>query len=151
MEKEYKFDYESYEARAALPDADSELAEKAFEACGLAYAPYSKFRVGAAARLRSGLIISGANQESEVFPAGLCAERTLLFNWMTHHADDPIEAIAIASIPGERECYPCGQCRQVLLDAERRQGSHMRVIMCSDRSASVVGSVKELLPFQFEL
>ncbi len=151
MKKEYKFDYEAYESRAALPDTDRELARLASEACGLAFAPYSKFRVGAAARLRSGLILTGSNQESEVFPAGLCAERTLLFNWMAHHADDPIETLAIASVPGERECYPCGQCRQVLLDTERRQGSPMRVIMCSDRTASAVNSVKDLLPFQFEL
>ncbi len=151
MQKEYKFDYEAYESPANLPGADRELAGKALEACGLAWAPYSKFRVGAAARLRSGLVLTGANQESEVFPAGLCAERTLLFDWMAHHAGDPIEALAIASVPGERECYPCGQCRQVLLDAERRQGTPMRVIMCSDRSASAVNSVKDLLPFQFEL
>ncbi len=151
MQKEYKFDYEAYGSRAALPGTDRELVEKAFEACGLAYAPFSKFRVGAAARLRSGLILTGANQESEVFPAGLCAERTLLFNWMAHYSGDPIVALAIASIPGERECYPCGQCRQVLLDAERRQESPMRIIMCSDRTASAVNSVKDLLPFQFEL
>lgn len=151
MKKEYKFDYESYEARAALPETDRELAEKAFEACHAAYARYSNFRVGAAARLRSGTILTGANQESEVFPAGLCAERTLLFNWMVHHAGDPIETLAIASVPAERECYPCGQCRQVLLDAERRQGSPIRIVMCGDSTASAVGSAKYLLPFQFEL
>lgn len=151
MKREYKFDYESYGARMAMPDADRELAEKAFEACHAAYAPYSKFRVGAAARLRSGRILTGANQESEVFPAGLCAERTLLFNWMAHHSDDPIETLAVASVPAERECYPCGQCRQVLLDVERRQGSPIRIVMCSDSTASAVGSAKDLLPFQFEL
>lgn len=151
MKKEYKFDYEGYDRWTELPPAEKELCERAFEACGLAHAPYSNFQVGTAARLRSGTILTGANQESEVFPAGLCAERTLLFNWMAHHADDPIEVLAIASIPGERECYPCGQCRQVLLDTEKRQGIPMRIIMCSDRSASVVNSARDLLPFQFEL
>lgn len=100
-----------------------------------AYAPYSKFRVGAAARLRSGKILCGSNQESEVFPAGMCAERSLLFHAGACHADDPIEALAIASEPSERECYPCGQCRQVLLDAERRPGGadphhHVRCGRC---------------------
>jgi cytidine deaminase len=151
MNEKYKFDYEKWSRWAELPAAERELVERAREACGSAYAIYSNFRVGAAARLRSGLILTGANQESEVFPATMCAERTMLFNWMTHHSDDPIEVLAIASVPGERECYPCGQCRQVLLDVERRQSSPIRIIMSSDTSASVVASARDLLPFQFEL
>ncbi len=151
MKKQYRFDYESYAGRAEMTEADRELADRATGACDTAHAPYSGFRVGAAARLRSGRIVTGSNQESEVFPAGMCAERTLLFDWQTHHATDPIEAIAIASVPGARECYPCGQCRQVLLDTERRQGAPIRIIMCSDRAASVVASARDLLPFQFSL
>ncbi len=147
----YTFDYESYASRGDMTADDRTLADRATEACGSAYAPYSDFRVGAAARLRSGKILTGSNQESEVFPATMCAERTLLFHWQAHHADDPIEALAIASIPGGRECYPCGQCRQVLLDTERRQGSPIRVIMCSEQTASVVGSAGDLLPFGFTL
>ncbi|MDR1671642.1 MAG: cytidine deaminase [Alistipes sp.] len=151
MKKEYRFDFENYAARTAMSAPDRELANLATEACNNAWAPYSHFRVGAAARLRSGTILTGSNQESEVFPAGMCAERTLLFNWQAHHADDLMEAIAIASIPGKRECYPCGQCRQLLLDSERRQGTPIRVIMCSDTTASVVESAADLLPFGFEL
>jgi cytidine deaminase len=151
MKTEYKFDYERWNAWSELPEAERELIERAREACGLAHAAYSNFRVGAAARLRSGAILTGANQESEVFPATMCAERTMLFDWMNHHSGDPIEVLAIASVPGERECYPCGQCRQVLLDVERRQGSSIRIIMTSDISASVVSSARDLLPFQFEL
>lgn len=151
MIAEYKFDYDAYQSLDALPEADCSLARMALDACGSAYAPYSLFRVGAAARLRSGAILTGANQESEVFPAGMCAERTLLFNWQANHSHDPIEAMAIASVPGERECYPCGQCRQLLLDTEKRQGSPLRVIMCSDTTASAVASARDLLPFQFEL
>jgi cytidine deaminase len=149
--KEYKFDYQRWSRWVELPAAERTLVEKAFEACGSAYAVYSNFRVGAAARLRSGVILTGANQESEVFPAGLCAERTMLFDWMAHHAADPVEVLAIASVPGHRECYPCGQCRQVLLDVERRQGSPIRIIMASDTTASVVSTARDLLPFQFEL
>ncbi len=151
MDKKYGFEYESYATRSEMTAPDRELAECAEKACGSAHAPYSGFRVGAAARLRSGRIIAGSNQESEVFPAGMCAERTLLFHWQAHHADDPIEAFAVASIPGERECYPCGGCRQVLLDTERRQGSPIRIIMCSEATATVVRSAKDLLPFQFSI
>jgi cytidine deaminase len=147
----FTVDYETYGTRDEMSPDDRALADLATEACSQAHAPYSKFRVGAAARLKSGRVITGSNQESEVFPAGMCAERTLLFDWQAHHSDDPIEAIAIASQPGENECYPCGQCRQVLVDTQRRQGSPIRVIMCGDRSASVVGSAHDLLPFQFTL
>jgi cytidine deaminase len=150
MKKQHIIDFEGG-TREALTAADRALADRATAATADAHAPYSHFRVGAAARLRSGAILTGSNQESEVFPAGMCAERTLLFHWQAHHAADPVEAIAIASLPGERECYPCGQCRQILLDTERRQGSPIRVIMCSDTTASVVASAKDLLPFQFAL
>ena len=109
------------------------------------------FGFGAAARLRSGRILRGSNFESEVFPAGLCAERSLLFYAQANHADDPIEALAIASDPSERECYPCGQCRQVLVDVERRQGTPLRVIMSGGGTASVVSSATLLLPFTFKL
>ncbi len=151
MEKQYRIDYEHYAALSELPEADRRLVAEARQATERSYAPYSKFRVGAAARLRSGRILHGSNSESEVFPAGLCAERTLLFYAEANHADDPIEALAIASDPSERECYPCGQCRQVLVDVERRQGSPIRVIMSGNGSASVVDEAAKLLPFTFIL
>ena len=88
MEKQFRFDYEHYAALSELPEADRLLVSEAEQATARACAPYSKFRVGAAARLRSGRILHGSNIESEVFPAGLCAERTLLFHAAANHADD---------------------------------------------------------------
>ena len=131
--------------------ADRELTEAAFEATTRAHAPYSGFKVGAAARLRSGEIITAANCESEVFPSGLCAERSLLYHYASNYASSPIVALAIASDPSERECYPCGGCRQVILDVERRQGSPIRIIMSGNGSASIVESAELLLPFTFQL
>lgn len=151
MEKHYCFDYEHYEALATLPAADRTLVEEADRATANAHAPYSKFHVGAAARLRSGKILYGSNFESEVYPAGLCAERSLLFYAQANYADDPIVSLAIASNPSARECYPCGQCRQVMVDVERRQGSPMRVLMSGNGGATVVDSAARLLPFTFIL
>ncbi len=151
MEKQFCFDYEHYASLDELSEADRQLVEAAQEATTRAHAPYSHFRVGAAARLRSGRILHGSNIESEVFPAGLCAERSLLFYAQANYADDPIETLAIASNPSERECYPCGQCRQVMVDVERRQGAPMRVIMSGNGSASVVATATMLLPFTFIL
>ena len=150
MAQTININYEHY-TLDTLPTSDSELVKAAFEATQQAYAPFSGFRVGAAARLRSGEIITAANCESEVFPSGLCAERSLLHYYATNYATDPIEALAIASDPSERECYPCGACRQVILDAERRQQSPIRIIMAGGGTATTVESAESLLPFTFRL
>ena len=151
MEKRFSFDYEHYAALAELPEADRRLVAEAERATANAHAPYSNFHVGAAARLRSGKILYGSNFESEVYPAGLCAERSLLFYAQANYPDDPVETLAIASDPSARECYPCGQCRQVMVDVERRQGVPMRVVMSGGGSASAVDSTARLLPFAFVL
>ena len=62
-----------------LSGTERELVEAARGIARDAYAPYSRFRVGAALRLKSGLIVTGSNQENAAYPSGLCAERTALF------------------------------------------------------------------------
>ena len=153
MKKSMQLDYIKAEHIEDLPIADRDLIAEAQRATELAYAKYSGFRVGAAVRLRSGEVLRSANSESEVFPSGLCAERSLLYYVEANYADDPIEALAIASNPSERECYPCGGCRQVILDVERRQGSPIRVIMSGNGSASIVErhSCCSLLHSNFDL
>ena len=151
MKRVHTFEYEHYDSAEQLPPADRALVDEACRAVTSANAAYSQFRVGAAARLRSGRILYGSNFESEVYPSGLCAERSLLFHAFACHGGDAIEALAIASDPSERECYPCGACRQALLDAERHQGSPIRVIMWGGGTATAVASAAELLPFTFRL
>ena len=151
MEKTLAITYHHFDSLESLPKADWELVQAARKATEKAFAPYSKFRVGAAALLRSGEVVSAANCESEVYPSGMCAERVLLYHLQINHADDPIVAFAIASVPAERECYPCGSCRQTLLDTQKRQQSPIRIIMSSAESATVVDSAEELLPFSFKL
>ena len=81
-----------------LNDDDRTLLLKAKEAAKNAYAPYSKFRVGAAVRLANGLIIIGSNQENAVYPVGLCAERVALFSAQAQHPDQPIVSLAVTAI-----------------------------------------------------
>ena len=150
MTQTINISYEHY-TLDTIPTADSELVKAAFEATTQAYAPFSGFKVGAAARLRSGEIITAANCESEVYPSGLCAERSLLYHYASNYASSPIVALAIASNPSERECYPCGACRQVILDAENRQQSPIRIVMAGGGTATIVSSAKDLLPFTFRL
>ena len=145
MKTKLSYDYEHYASTAELPEADRTLVAEAERATRRSHAPYSKFRVGAAARLASGKVLHAGNFESEVFPAGLCAERSLLFYVQTNYPDDPIETLAIASDPSPREC------RQVMVDVERRQGRPMRIVMSGGGTASAVDTAEKLLPFTFKL
>ena len=74
-----------------LDDIYRRLYEAAFEASKHAYAPYSKFHVGAAVLLENGEILSGNNQENAAYPSGLCAERTTLFYAGAHYPDAAVE------------------------------------------------------------
>ena len=148
MKREMKFDYESYDASHPLPEQDRQLVEAAERATRDSYAPYSHFRVGAAARLASGRVVSGSNIESEVFPSGLCAERTLLYHVGACHAGDAVEAVAIASDPSPRECYPCGACRQVMAEVAGRQRADFEVVLPGGGRTLVVWA-KALLPLAF--
>ncbi len=151
MKTDFTFRFDRYASVSEMPEDEQRLVEQAELACATAHAPYSNFHVGAAALLESGRVVIGSNQESEVYPAGICAERNLLFHHQAMSPDDRIVKLAIASDPSERECYPCGICRQVLVDVEKRQGTPIRVIMSGAGSATAVDSTKDLLPFTFEL
>ena len=151
MEKKLEIGYSHYSTLEELPADDRVLVVEAQAALKKAYPKYSGFSVGAAVRLASGKILHGANSESEVFPSGICAERSVLYYAEANHASDPVVALAIASNPSERECYPCGACRQVILDVQRRQGRPIRLIMIGGGTASIVDNAEALLPFTFQL
>ena len=92
----YSFAFEVYHNSDALIDADRTLLDAARQATANAYAPYSKFLVAAAARLDSGEIICGTNQENASYPAGICAERVLLSAIASQHRGAVITTIAIS-------------------------------------------------------
>jgi len=92
------------------------LFELAEQAAANAYAPYSKFRVGAALRLTNGEIVTGANVENVSFGLTICAERSALVRAVSHFGPEiQIEAVAIANL-NRMPCPPCGACRQVLAE-----------------------------------
>ena len=87
----------------------SELIEKALEAREKAYAPYSKFKVGAAVLTAGGKIYTGCNVENASYPVGICAERVAMSKAV---ADGETEFTVIAIVgSGENYCMPCGMCR----------------------------------------
>jgi cytidine deaminase len=95
-------------------DSLDALIEEARKAQKNAYAPYSKFRVGAALVTKSGRVFHGCNVENASYPAGICAERTALVSMIAAGEKNPV-AIAIVT-PGKRGGSPCGVCRQTLTE-----------------------------------
>ena len=137
-----------------LTDEDRHLVELAIEATRRSYAPYSTFRVGAALRLNNGVEMMGCNQENAAYPAGLCAERTALFAAGVEYPDVPVHSLAIAArTPSgelqEEPVSPCGVCRQVLIETEKRFGQPVRILLYGQRCVYVIEGIKELMPLSF--
>ena len=156
MYKSLILNYQEFDSVDQMTESDRELLNRAAGATTSAYAPYSGFSVGAALRLKDGTVVWGSNQENAAFPSGLCAERTALFAASAQRPEQrDYQALAIVGRNADGqlcEAAPCGACRQVMLEYERLQGHPMRVIMqLGGGRVRVVGSVKELLPFGFEL
>jgi len=138
-----------------LSDADKAVVDAARAATANSYAVYSNFSVGAAVRLGNGTVVSGSNQENAAYPSGLCAERTTLFWANSQYPKEPVEVLAIAarSAQGELELpiTPCGACRQVMLETEKRFGNKMKIILYGTRQCYVIDDgVRALMPLSFD-
>ena len=154
MQEQHQFDYQRYEERNSVPASDAELLQQALEATGNAYAPYSQFQVGAAARLTNGVILTGTNQENASYPVGICAERVLLSVAAVRFPGIAIESMAISYRSNKRKSNvpvsPCGMCRQALVEYETRVKTPMRLIFGGETGeVLVVESALYLLPFAF--
>jgi cytidine deaminase len=130
------------------------LVHKAKDATNHAYAPYSKFHVGAAVLLADGTVVTGTNQENAAYPSGMCAERVALYAAISNHPDALITKIAVvAKRKAHKELSPatsCGPCRQVMLEFELRQGKPFEVVMLTQEMKWIKSpSAKALLPFCF--
>ena len=151
---ESKICLEEFLSIQELSKEDQVLIAKAEEAATLAYAPYSKFNVGAAVLLSSGEIVIGNNQENAAYPSGLCAERVAIFAASSKYPKTPILSIAITAqsdlISVGELLSPCGSCRQVMVESEYRQNQEIRILLKGDtHKIYVAKTVKDLLPFCF--
>lgn len=137
-----------------LPTEYFKLVEKAKEQLPKAWAPYSRFHVGAAVLLESGKVYAASNQENSAYPSGLCAERTAMFFANAQEPEVAVKAIAVAAFTNgkllKNSITPCGGCRQVLLETEQRFGKDITVILYGTEKVQIIGSVKQLLPLCFE-
>ncbi len=143
-----------YNNEKDLNEEDKELLKSAMYAVENAYAPYSNFNVGAAVLLENGEIFSGNNQENAAYPSGTCAERAAVFYAASQHKNIKIKAIAIVSKSKNKKykgpVSPCGACRQVLAEYEKRGKNKMKVIMgSSENKIYVAESIESMLPLLF--
>ncbi len=125
------------------------LMEEALKAREHSYAPYSKYRVGAALLSESGRIFSGCNVENAAYTPSNCAERTAVFKAVSEGERD-FKAIAIAGGYDDKDTgysYPCGVCRQVL--NEFVDTGTFEVVVGKSVSDYSVYTLKELFPFGF--
>ena len=138
-----------------LPNPAKLLMNKAFDAKKTAYAPYSKFSVGAALLMEDDTIITGNNQENAAYPSGMCAERVAIWKASSSFPNKKVKKIAIAAISSnkklDRPVGPCGACRQTLFEYEVKQGKDVEVIFMGEVGSVVkTPSIASLLPFSFD-
>ena len=142
-----------YESVNELPKDVQNLLKKATEIRKNAYAPYSKFKVGAAILLDNNQIILGTNQENAAYPSGLCAERVALFQASSIYPEAKILKIVItASEINENSTPipPCGSCRQSISEYEIKQGSDIEIYFMGEMGRIYKSeSLENLLPLIF--
>ena len=133
---------------------EKELIQKAMQARENSYSPYSHFRVGAAIRLSDDSTIIGANQENAAFGVTLCAERSAIFAAQAQQPGKAILAIAIAARTEngftKQPISPCGSCRQVMVEIEKRYQQPLHIVLYGENAIYVIESIKNLMPLSFE-
>ena len=128
-----------------------ELLKRARESARRAYAPYSRFHVGAALLLADGTVVTGCNVENASYGLTLCGERSAVAVMVAQGLQNPL-AIAVVGSYEDRDdyfrvpCPPCGACRQTLMEFN----PHMAVALASAQGPKIFG-IQELLPHSFTL
>ncbi|MBR4265720.1 MAG: cytidine deaminase [Bacteroidales bacterium] len=140
--------------KSELSAEDLELVKSSENFLPHAYAPYSKFSVSAAVKLDNGIIINGTNQENAASPSGTCAERTAIFYANSMYPENKIVAMAISAFFDgsiiKNPITPCGSCRQVILETEKRYKSPIKIILSSRNKCLIINSVTDILPLDFD-
>jgi len=138
-----------------VPDDIQSLMKQAASARKKAYAPYSKFSVGAALLLENGEVITGNNQENASYPSGLCAERTAIYYAGAQYPDIKILKIAITAGSQVKltnsPIPPCGACRQAIAEYEVKQETPIEIYFMGETGKVIKSnSLANLLPLVFD-
>ena len=145
---------ETFKNLEELDNESKYLVHKAKEATHHAYAPYSKFHVGAALMLEDGTVITGSNQENASYPLCMCAERVALYAAVSLHEGKRITKMAVVAHKKNHKelsaAASCGACRHVMAEFEERQNKPFEVILHhTDNQWIKCASASLLLPFAF--
>ncbi|MHA7832192.1 MAG: cytidine deaminase [Flagellimonas sp.] len=143
-----------YDDASELSQNDQKLLRDAAAAREDAYAPYSKFKVGAAVLLENGEVVIGNNQENASYPSGLCAERVAIFHAGAKYPGVAIKAMAISASSSKKEegepAAPCGNCRQSIIEYEQKQKAPIALLMSSETGPIYkCNSMVDILPLAF--
>lgn len=125
------------------------LIDRAREAAARAYAPYSRFPVGAALLLTDGGVVAGANVENASYGLSLCAEAVVIARAANEGRLGDIIAIAVAGGAGNRVVTPCGRCRQLLNESAELGGRDIIVHCAAATGATERHMLSALLPCAF--
>lgn len=144
-----------YQSVAELPQDVQSLMEQAIEIRKKAYAPYSKFRVGAALLLDNEKVVLGSNQENAAYPSGLCAERVAIFQSGAIYPEAKIVKMAISAASDTNKTTtpipPCGACRQSISEYEFKQEYPIEIYFMGESGEVYLSkSISNLLPLTFD-
>jgi len=155
-ENKFEFSYKVYTDIIELVEKDAWLLTEARAVTDQAYAPYSKFHVGAVAMLENGEIVAGTNQENASYPVGICAERSLLATAASNYPGVAIETMAVSyknvrnPSNSNHPVSPCGMCRQALQEFENRTNHPIRLILAGmEGNVFIIERSSQLLPLGF--
>lgn len=144
-----------FDSMEELSNSEANLMHKAIEVKQSAYAPYSKFKVGAAFLLEDGTIVTGNNQENAAYPSGICAERVAVWKVASEYPNHKILKLAItassSSQTTKEPVAPCGACRQTLSEYELKQKDKIEVFFMGEVGKIIkTDSLLDLLPIAFD-
>lgn len=155
IEKQILSTIQIFDSVSELPEHIQKLMKSAVEARETAYAPYSKFKVGAALILENGDVVLGSNQENASYPSGLCAERTAIYAAGANYPSQKIKALAITAKSTKHEVLepiaPCGACRQAIAEYEQKQKKPIEIYFTGSAGKVMhVNSLLDILPLAFD-
>jgi len=147
--------YQVFDSLKELPKEIIHLFKEAEQAQKKAYAPYSKFQVGAAILFEDGTTVTGSNQENAAYPSGMCAERVAIYHAGSKYPNLKIKALVICAKSNtkivDQPVGPCGACRQSIAEYEFKQEQDIAIYFKGEIGKIIKSnSLKDLLPLSFD-
>jgi len=148
-------EFKIFDSTSELSNLENKLLQKAIDAREMAYAPYSKFSVGASVLMDDDTVFVGNNQENAAFPSGICAERVAIWSAMGAQPTGKIKKIFISARSEntlvDKPVAPCGACRQAIAEYESKQQTDIEIFFTGVTGKIVkANSIRDLLPWMFD-